>query len=856
MRRAGAVALALALSTTLGCSGPGKNTTQPPPVDVDPCTEADALLTQAGSLQNEGYLGRALAHVEHALELCPSDRARAAEAEGRRELWIDGSVVNTRDASEEERANARLLYRAGAVLRDHGKKYDDSLARLRESYALWPHPLTIVQMGLTHRAAGRDIDYRKANARAYAVAGEARDGEPTARIHRGHTGQVASIALHPTRPIAATGGEEGTIILWDLSSGRIQRRLEGKGYIWTLVFAPEGDHLVALSDEDGVRVWDIETGVVTRELDAGSADIWSIRFTPDGTRLIGHAGNEQVLWDWKSAQRTSFEAQTSSDDATHVARVTNDQIHVIDVESRAELRAVAMGSTVTAVSLSPDGRLLAAADDRESVAVFDTKTGQRHNLDAFRMRSISDLQFGPRGTYLVGSTDAMANKKGEKHHVEVWNVDTGVRIANVGQEGKQMDFLFAQDGMQVGWTTDRASVVLVDLDNGESTVMTVGTGGTATFALSADGRTLAVAHGPTTLWDIELVEEVRVLATNSTQIQSLAVSSDGTHIASASWDSTVMLWSLGSNTTVRPLDGHVWTDAVDFSPDGRILASSGQHVKVWDVSTGENIWSTARARESIPMLAFSPDGTTLVWAAYNYLESWAVGTDEEERTLGNHRDYITSMAFHPEGTILVTAGADGALRFWNPSKSVETRSIDGHASYALAFNPDGTVLASESSDGIALRDAATGRVQSTLESNAPITSLAYDVSGTILASASGRTITVWDLASGSAAHTLAGHTQLVTDIAFGPSGILVSSGRDNTLRLWDTTKGAQLATLFATGLGTWVVTTPDGRVDGSPGERGGASLIYWQVGDVQLPGFVGWQRYHTPGLLAEIMNAE
>lgn len=45
-----------------------------------------------------------------------------------------------------------------------------------------------------------------------------------------------------------------------------------------------------------------------------------------------------------------------------------------------------------------------------------------------------------------------------------------------------------------------------------------------------------------------------------------------------------------------------------------------------------------------------------------------------------------------------------------------------------------------------------------------------------------------------------------------------------------------------------------GRVDASPGEDGGQSLLYWHVGDVQLPGFVGWQRHHTPGLLAEIMK--
>ena len=63
-----------------------------------------------------------------------------------------------------------------------------------------------------------------------------------------------------------------------------------------------------------------------------------------------------------------------------------------------------------------------------------------------------------------------------------------------------------------------------------------------------------------------------------------------------------------------------------------------------------------------------------------------------------------------------------------------------------------------------------------------------------------------------------------------------------------------MATLFGTESGAWVLTTPGGRLDGSPGRDGGESLIYWRIGTVQLPGFVGWQRHHTPGLLSEILE--
>jgi hypothetical protein len=51
-----------------------------------------------------------------------------------------------------------------------------------------------------------------------------------------------------------------------------------------------------------------------------------------------------------------------------------------------------------------------------------------------------------------------------------------------------------------------------------------------------------------------------------------------------------------------------------------------------------------------------------------------------------------------------------------------------------------------------------------------------------------------------------------------------------------------------------LVISADGRVDGSPGDDGGVTMVDWQIGDVQLPGFVGWQRQHTPGPLAEIVQ--
>jgi len=133
-----------------------------------------------------------------------------------------------------------LLFRDGVNLRLK-KDYAGSLKQLRHSYALWPHPLTIVQIGLTHEAAGREVEYRKANARALAIAERTRGKTARAFLRRGHIGDVAAVAFHPTRPVVASGSDDETVKLWDLRSGRVLRTLAGHGGpVRFVAFTPDG----------------------------------------------------------------------------------------------------------------------------------------------------------------------------------------------------------------------------------------------------------------------------------------------------------------------------------------------------------------------------------------------------------------------------------------------------------------------------------------------------------------------------------------------------------------------------------------------------------------------------------------
>src|SRR5262245_33281096 len=82
------------------------------------------------------------------------------------------------------------------------------------------------------------------------------------------------------------------------------------------------------------------------------------------------------------------------------------------------------------------------------------------------------------------------------------------------------------------------------------------------------------------------------------------------------------------------LEGHgCWVQAVEFSPDGSLLASGGHlgdargEVKVWEVSSGRPLVELELDPEAVYALTFSPDGRTLATGGPNAtVRFWDVAT--------------------------------------------------------------------------------------------------------------------------------------------------------------------------------------------------------------------------------------
>ena len=193
-------------------------------------------------------------------------------------------------------------------------------------------------------------------------------------------------------------------------------------------------------------------------------------------------------------------------------------------------------------------------------------------------------------------------------------------------------------------------------------------------AFSPDGQLLASAgHLGVKLWDVNNQTEIANLHHDGWVFTS-AFSPNGKTLATGDNAGTVRIWDVQTRQVIAQLEGDTVTVyAVKFSSDGRTFATAGYHgtIKIWSVSDW-GLLGTLENRGTVHTLDFSPDGKALASTGHSVVTLWSVESGTEIASLTGHSDWVRGVAFAPNGNTVVSGGDDGTVRLQNTESYLQT----------------------------------------------------------------------------------------------------------------------------------------------------------------------------------------
>lgn len=273
-------------------------------------------------------------------------------------------------------------------------------------------------------------------------------------------------------------------------------------------------------------------------------------------------------------------------------------------------------------------------------------------------------------------------------------------------------------------------------------------------------------------------------------VSTVSLQPNGGLIAAAGDTHIVFLMDRETGETVRELKGHTdWVRSVQFSRDGRLLATGGndRRLVVWDTTSWQPIF-TAVHQQAVIAVSFSHNGGLLAVAGFqNAMKVYSATNWQVVMDLACPCQDMRVVTFSPDDRLLAAGGRNGKVRIWNVETGRFEPDIRAHRQRirGLAFSPSGNRLVTAGEDRVVqIWDVASRTEQTTLPSRPTKTmAIVFCGSGRLVTAGSDNLVRRWDLDSGRELSPLDGHRGTVTTLDSDGS-VIVSGSFDTTIRVW------------------------------------------------------------------------